>query len=341
MDTKKRKRVAQAATLKTKTTSRSKSSSTACMMASIQLVSMNVAGCQPSAAAPKNWTLENVTQAVRTEILKTNPDVVALQECPYATWAAETFEASGYSVLGPAKESHSGFVALLFRTAMLEQAQGVTIRRVNLPFAVPAVMVRVIQEPPSRNGGDQNENNNTVIDVDKQPQTICVASCHLAPFQEGTADRQRQVQAMIQASMGMPVIIAGDLNMRVSEDKIMEGSKLGLKDAWKMAGAHVSEKYTWNTRDNRRGKGGGFNCFYGADTRQYVTRYDRIYVHTGTSKRKPDEDDLFDDDKDGSVLKLSVPSFRLIANQPIAPSTTYFLSDHFGIAAKLKLDWKK
>ena len=67
---------------------------------SLTIVSMNIAACQPSQLAPRHWTPQMSTDAVRTEILKSEPDIIALQECPGgADWAKKTF-GGHYKLMG-------------------------------------------------------------------------------------------------------------------------------------------------------------------------------------------------------------------------------------------------
>ena len=194
---------------------------------------------------------------------------------------------------------------------------GISVERVSLPPDMPVVLVRVKETPK---------------DSSASQRTIYVASCHLEPFKGGADERYYQIQTILQfvqansapSSSSWPVIIAGDTNMRVAEDAVMEQG-FHLLDAWKLAGAYFPDKYTWNTRDNRKKNGkGSFNRYYGDDTREYVARYDRIYVHQGNGDK---------------AFLLRVPHFQLIANKPILPSKTHFLSDHFGISAKLRFNW--
>jgi hypothetical protein len=42
-------------------------------------------------------------------------------------------------------------------------------------------------------------------------------------------------------------------------------------------------------------------------------------------------------DDDDDAIRVVVPSFRLIANKPVGSSKFHFLSDHFGIAAEIKI----
>ena len=304
----------------------------------LKLVSMNLSECKPSAEAPSSWNLDRVTEAIQEELLKSDPDILALQECPseyflgkkqdggVEGWLEKTFGGNsnsnsnsngGYSTIGT-KRSHAGYVALLVKKELLlstNQGQGqvqVSVSRADVPFMVPAVMAKL------------------KFHLSSATTSVMIASCHLEPFGEGASLRKQQMENMVLASApsSLPLIVAGDTNMRVAEDYTME-HELGFQDAWKLAGADPATKFTWDTLDHRTGNqdDGSYNCYYGQNTRQYHSRYDRVYIHTHPQNNEN--------------LNVSVPSFQLIANRPIAPSQTHFLSDHFGIATTILLHWKE
>ena len=67
-------------------------SSKSVKLESLTLVSMNLAGCIPSQAAPQHWNRDIVTEYARAEILRNSPDILALQECPGGVeWAQSVF----------------------------------------------------------------------------------------------------------------------------------------------------------------------------------------------------------------------------------------------------------
>ena len=176
-------------------------SATAMHLEELTLVSMNVAGCVPSRSARRGWTKQDSVRAMRDEVLRTDPDIVALQECPgRMEWASATFPA--YVALG-AVRSHADYVILLVRKGI--EAEILPIVDTELDH-VPAVLVKL-------KTGDRE---------------LLVASMHLAPFREGSFERRMQFQAVIRQSAfsagddSIPLIMAGDTNMRVAEDRIME-----------------------------------------------------------------------------------------------------------------------
>ena len=265
---------------------------------SLTIVSMNVAGCEPSGAAPPSWNGDNTTEALKVELLRHKPDVLMLQECPSPKWAETTF-GENYGLVGTTT-SHAGYIALLLRHDLSNHAQTIwptTDARTDLP----AVMAKI------------HLNNR---------RSVMVASCHLAPFEKGYYKRGMQIKDLLGMADSVPLIMAGDTNMRDEEDEAIENDN-NLRDAWKLAGALPATQFSWDTI-NHESEGGFFNQYYGLLTREYVRRYDRIYIS----------------DSQAGVYqaKTSVQSFELIANTPASPSSTrHFLSDHFGIACKLKL----
>lgn len=234
------------------------------------------------------------------EILKSDPDVLALQECPTnkEAWANELFK--GYTVMGVGS-SHAGYIMLLVRDSLAAHATSVTPGfGLRMVWRLPAVMAQI-------------------TDPNDSSRAINVASCHLAPFQHGANDRSSQIQEMLDMSEGMPLVITGDTNMRDEEDTVMEGA-YDLRDAWKEAGGNPKTQFSWDT-SNHLEEGGFFNRYYGERTREYTRRYDRLYISKGKG------------------LKISVESFGLVANEPVNPFTrTHFLSDHFGISVELNLE---
>jgi len=274
---------------------------------SLTVVSMNIASCEPSKSAQANWTREMSIDALRDILLRSDPTIIALQECPGGVkWAAKIFPT--YQVIG-STYSHADQVVLLVKN-------GINATQVFTSF--PAF------HSLEKNAPVQSRRLPAVVaELEWDNRHLLVASVHLEPFAEGAYKRQMQIQSLVQLSksMSMPLFVIGDMNMRDKEDATME-NELNLVDIWKLAGSSPDTRWTWDTIDHRRGKAGGFfNQYYGERTRQYRRRYDRIYVH---------ETDLI-----GFAIP---PTFELIANQPLT-SDKDFLSDHFGMSSHVQLTW--
>ena len=107
-----------------------------------------------------------------------------------------------------------------------------------------------------------------------------------------------------------------------------------MLDVWKLSGGAFDTKYTWNTR-NELDQGRFFNQYYGPNTREYVARYDRMYaVNFEDQKSKSSGAE------NGAKAAISDATFALVANEPVGDSRCRFLSDHFGIASTIKMNWK-
>jgi endonuclease/exonuclease/phosphatase family metal-dependent hydrolase len=324
------------------------------LLLSLKLVSMNVAEFIPAAVAPSTWDDLQSAQALRSELLQSDPDIIALQEVPdgHGELLEQLFgdgggtTNGGYTMVG-SSPAHAGNVALLVRTFLFQSVVRVPVVY-DKGSALPVVMAQIhMKDHSSENGGHHHI-------------MVVVASCHLAPFESGSDQRRRQVKIILEAAAAavgaettemtdattgpakgqqpLLVVLAGDTNMRDEEDNTMEHDEFQLLDAWKLAGSDPATRYSWDTVDHAiHGDGNYFNQYYGSRTRQYQRRYDRIYLSS-----QPDEQENSSHDQqqpshnDGKVI-TTVPNFQLIANQPLLGSTNHFLSDHFGISAQINV----
>ncbi|KAL4425257.1 hypothetical protein ABPG75_009273 [Micractinium tetrahymenae] len=130
------------------------------------------------------------------------------------------------------------------------------------------------------------------------------AGCHLEPFGDGAAYRLKQVQAALRAVPPRSrLILAGDCNMRNAEDTAVEA--LGLADAFHQLGRPRGANFSWNTR---------INSYYGDETRAYTARYDRVYLRG-----------------------LAAAELRMVADSEQTAGCGDFLSDHFGLLARVEV----
>jgi len=147
----------------------------------LRIVSMNIAMAVPSKEAPYSWLSDNKNtpqiNALQKELLESDPDILALQECPGSDWARDLFSSFGFEQVG-SKRSHAGYVVLLIRKALswhemtrYDESSGTN----DLPM-VAACLV----------SGSHNQFH------------LVVASVHLEPFQEGSFIRQHQVDQVIE-----------------------------------------------------------------------------------------------------------------------------------------------
>ena len=300
---------------------------TATQLSRLTIVSMNVAGCEPSKDAPPHWNHEIAGRAIQKEVLRTHPDVLALQEFPGGVALAEQSFGHDYNVIG-ATYAHADQVVLLVRKGIaakkvsFDNKNNSKNKSYNGYPRIPAVIAELSwsDDDTITSSSTTDAATTTTTTSSSKRRRMWIGSVHLAPFRDGSLERQRQVDEMLRQAGSLPFIFAGDTNMRIEEDKRMEKDR-GLLDAWKQAGSKPNTKFTWDTIDHRGTTDGvgAFNRYYGDRTRQYTARYDRIYCTDSTPLHE-------------------VESFELIANQPIT-GKTHFLSDHFGISAELSFQW--
>jgi endonuclease/exonuclease/phosphatase family metal-dependent hydrolase len=196
-----------------------------------------------------------------------------------------------------------------------------------------------------------------------QSRSLLVASVHLAPFREGEADRRRQIADVMALADkergrqqeeeglvpgvgggGVPLLMAGDTNMRQSEDAGMELQQ--WTDFWQRAGRDPTTQFTKDTVDH--GGTSFSNRFHGDWTREKTTRYDRVYYHHGgraaVASSPPGAavavvgSAQTNNKKNKNGASLNVVTFELIANTPMT-NNYHFLSDHFGVATTFELEW--
>eukprot|EP00977_Amphora_coffeiformis_P017472 scaffold5744_cov159-Amphora_coffeaeformis.AAC.1 len=266
----------------------------------LKLVTMNIAGMEPSESAPETWHMAQQQGTLLREILRSDPDIIALQEVPSAVLPSGFFDHDDrtYRQL-QSVPSHAGYVTLFVRSEM-------ETRALQLEKNVPI----------------------TATILYWKGRRLVIASVHLAPFEQGSSRRQTQVETLIQGAKAATadptdvLIFLGDTNMRSFEDQTMEHD-LGLVDAWKQAGSPPDAKFSWDTMPHGEGESGWQNLYYGKRTRAYQNRYDRVYIK-----------DLL---RAPSSSHVNVPIFEFIANKPVSASRSHFLSDHFGIAMELEL----
>ena len=288
-----------------------------------------------------NKTLTEVEVRLRNEILRTQPDIIALQECPARDWSARVIcapttnnnnDQRRYVSVGTAP-SHCGYVDLLVRRdwnweridlqRQQQQQEG------GLGMTLPSVAA-VVNIPLDKDSSSSS------------PSTIArlaVSSSHLAPHRENAYIRFHQLQQLVsqmqQKDEAIPgatdLILLGDMNMRKDEDGRVERigwvppsasnntSSGGLLDAWKEAGSDPATRDTWNSYVNR---------YHGADAFEFRCRFDRTYYRPAAALAEA---------REGGTSSLRVVDFGLVGNRPIlrdqgGGGPGHFLSDHFGMS---------
>eukprot|EP00198_Chlamydomonas_reinhardtii_P007578 XP_001696915.1 predicted protein [Chlamydomonas reinhardtii] len=86
-------------------------------------------------------------------------------------------------------------------------------------------------------------------------QELTAACAHLAPFAENAPKRMQQIARIVAAAPSeLPLLLAGDMNMR--EKETPAAGEVGLMDAWVEAGSPPGQRWTWDTRTNKYYDGG-------------------------------------------------------------------------------------
>eukprot|EP00546_Thalassionema_frauenfeldii_P002442 CAMPEP_0178934938 /NCGR_PEP_ID=MMETSP0786-20121207/24199_1 /TAXON_ID=186022 /ORGANISM="Thalassionema frauenfeldii, Strain CCMP 1798" /LENGTH=222 /DNA_ID=CAMNT_0020612893 /DNA_START=51 /DNA_END=716 /DNA_ORIENTATION=+ len=178
-------------------------------LSALTILSWNISNCQPSHEAPgKFFTNRNKCEAeIVREIMKHKADVLCLQECPEANWKP-TFLARFYTLVGSENQ-------LWVRNNMFFQ-------RITKCDAPSVAAVALVDE-----------------------YVIGLSSSHLIPGKKNSLIRFEQIKSLKKCfPCGMAFVMAGDFNMRKSEDKPVE-ERLGLVDAWKAGESRQNHMYTW------------------------------------------------------------------------------------------------
>lgn len=223
--------------------------SSCCYSIPLTVASWNIAEAAPSFCAPdKARRIREAPRLIRECLLssKQQPDIIALQECPYPSFGSELFAEFGYVSSAGTVMSHCGYVDLLLKQQLAKQSRPIT-----LGSDLSSVATRIILP-------------NKAI--------ISVSSSHLAPFKTGATERLMQclhlMESLHRESENM--VLVGDFNMRAAEDDSIE--RLGSwRDAWKETGSNRSNKFTWDSFANH----------FHEDGFSFKARFDRCYVRGG------------------------------------------------------------
>lgn len=262
----------------------------------LTIVSWNISSAQSSAVAPDvALRTREAPRLIREEILRSQPDIIALQETAYPSFGAEQFGSVGYVSIGSQTALHTNeYVDLLVKKELASDVRQVHLQSLDMN-ELPVVAAVITMS------------NNT---------RITVASLHLPHTKEAAPFRNFLVgsimdQLVSQSSEG-GVIMTGDFNMRDFEDKTTEKLCGGhWKDAWKeVTKSNKETKFTWNSREN---------LYHGPENFKWTCRLDRCYVksqkvtlkHFGLIGNHPV------DGRDGDYLS---DHFGLLVKCDVAPS---------------------
>ena len=229
----------------TRTSTTSTSNGDATPSHPLSIVSWNISSAQPSQVAPNpTLRLQNAPNLIRKEVLRRQPDIIALQETASPSQGKEMFRE--YISIGTRVALHTvEYVDLLVRSEAFSSIDFLTLP--NLP-AVGALLTY-------------------------HGTKLAIVSIHLPHTREAAPLRQQLCQSLIQCIESCNVddiILIGDFNMRKDEDKSIEQMAGGLTDAWKeVTNMDKTKNFTWNSR---------VNLYHGPDCFKFSARFDRCYV---------------------------------------------------------------
>ena len=179
----------------------------------LRLLTWNIAGRQCAQSAPESWRLPDKLCAMRREILRLKPDVLALQECPGEGACAAVPE--GMKFVGSVEGHPEGCYAQLYCRADLD------MQVVELRNRAPAVVARC-----------------TLHGIE-----VMFVSAHLFPHEGNEAVRAGEVKEILSRRDRSAIVLMGDLNVRREEvEPLCE--KHGLR-------AMRCSTATWNAGRNK------------------------------------------------------------------------------------------
>ncbi len=154
----------------------------------VRLLTWNIAGRDVAHACPKSRNVRDKLLAMKREILRLKPDVLALQECPgggRCEAVPEDMDLVGVVEAHP----EDCYVQLYVRSPLAMQ-------RVALHRDVPAVAgICKVKDTP-----------------------VCFVSAHLHPHAEHAAKRAEQLQDILSAcGSGKSIVLMGDMNVQRAE----------------------------------------------------------------------------------------------------------------------------
>ena len=187
-----------------------------------------------SAAAPTSWRMDQTENKIREFILELAPDFVFFQELPGLVPYVETHD------LVPANNrSHCGNIATIVRKDMMDDL-------VSKPVAGFGVLTMF------------------------ESAGLTFANVHLEPGKSGESKRLGAMNQIIRESKTPGLIVAGDTNTRVGEEKSFE--KIGFN-------GKRPRKATWDSRKNRyRDNGRKYTAYYTRYFHNERVKIDKVKV---------------------------------------------------------------
>ena len=266
------------------------------------IATWNVANCEKPRVAPAFWTGQNSVKSVAVQLTGEStghdpPLFICLQEAPRALLNELCGAGPGgrYKVAASTTSHAPGFVSVLLR------------RGVEMVSAIAVVAGCVL------------------VVVSISGRRIAVASVHLPPGSKNATARRAALERVAAAvPTGLPAVIAGDFNMRMSEGFWLE--QRGWADTYKVLTAAKQNikseskkgviRFTWDSRENWFHGQPATAAQIGLPRRSpgFTCRFDRVYT------------------RGFSALRMDS-----LGKEPICGVAHCYLSDHYGLSATLAL----
>ena len=156
-------------------------------LAALRVLSWNIAGEDRSVVAPATWSVRDKMLALRSEVARLRPEVLALQESPGL--GVSDAAPAGLKLIGSAGAHAVGCSVQLYSRPDLR------MERVLLPAGAPAVAGRCVMAGVE----------------------VVFVSAHLAPHEVNEVERARQLRQITSVRGRGALVLLGDLNVRQEE----------------------------------------------------------------------------------------------------------------------------
>ena len=201
---------------------------------SFKWLTWNINGLKRSDLAPPSWSRRHTANAIRSQILRERPDILALQECP------GRLSLLGYRTIEETTRSHA-----------IEHPYILLLVRPEFVFGEVTSVLIVDEAAVVACFGDR----------------LAIASIHLAPFNENRERRLAQMAEIVEVASVrcQELLLLGDSNMRKgkpgSADRFAETREIERAEALGLSSPQPPE-LTFNAFKFYRGGGGAGRTYY-------------------------------------------------------------------------------
>lgn len=201
---------------------------------SFTFLSWNLCMLENSVAAPASWRMDQTENKIREFTLELAPDFVFFQELPGLVPYVET-----HDMIPANNRSHCGNIATIVRKDLMDEL-------VSKPIGKFGVLTML------------------------ESAGLTFANVHLEPGRDGDFKRLEALNQIVQATQTPGLLIAGDTNTRVSEEKSL--GEIGLI-------GNRPPKATWDSRRNRyRENGNEYTAYYTRYFHNEQVKIDKVKV---------------------------------------------------------------